>query len=154
PLQRGKVGHLEQRQDGRLPGRLRLPHLGSRAVRRNTRRLNESYGRAGVLALCGQSVSTAASARAAPVWNALRRLISATGIEAVSVGAAISHKVPVRSSSSRLLSGRIARPKPASAIRFCAVRLSIGRISAPPSPWAASSCASAIAYRSAGAPGG
>jgi hypothetical protein len=73
---------------------------------------------------------------------------------AVRAGASIMRSAPVRSSSSTLLSGRIARPKPASARRFCAVRLSIGTISAAPSPLAASSCRSAIVYRSAGAPGG
>lgn len=55
------------------------------------------------------------TARAAPVRNALRRRTSATGIVAVREGALIVHRVPVRSSSSRLLSGRIASPKPASA---------------------------------------
>ena len=50
------------------------------------------------------------------------------------------------------LSGRSANPKPASTMRFCAVRLSIGTISASPRPQAASRCSSADEYGSGAAP--
>src|SRR5204862_4111791 len=41
PIQRGEVGRLEQRPDGRLRGRLRLPRLGAGAVRPSARRLTQ-----------------------------------------------------------------------------------------------------------------
>jgi hypothetical protein len=40
-------------------------------------------------------------------------------------GARSARRLPARSSSSTLLAARSASPKPASTIRFCAVRLSM-----------------------------
>jgi len=60
-----------------------------------------------------------------------------------SAGTPSAHSVPARSSSSMLLAGKRARPKPASTMRFCAVRLSIGTMSDASIPAAASVWANA-----------
>src|SRR5262249_42767972 len=79
-----------------------------------------------------QVLSNVSMVRAAPPRNARRRWISTIGILACSELQGSTRSVPARSSSSTLLAGSSARPKPASTIRFCAVRLSIGMTSAVP----------------------
>ncbi len=107
---------------------------------------------------CGALAATAVGAMAAlPDRAAAEALVasgeSATGIVTRMPGTRSRRSVPARSSSSTLLSGSSARPKPASTMRFCAVRLSIGRISEALRPQAASRCSSADEYGSRAAPG-
>ncbi len=101
----------------------------------------------------GPAVSIFISVFVAPLRNARRRRISTTGIVVRIAVRRNMRRLPDRSSSSMLLVGRSAKPKPASTMRFCAVRLSIGMISDALRPHIASRCSKADEYGSGGAPG-